>query len=145
MLLVRLSALNELYTGPRQARGFCVIMYLMKINKLEQPQTTFFFERPDGTTYATHEAEAWGVYSGKNQMLGFRVPRHKLIGTSDGRKMYQAIVEAHQMVNEPEKAQERIRKGYDEELEVARATPRAPRNMDTIGRDGRPARIETLR
>lgn len=117
----------------------------MKRNKLEQPQPTFFFERSDGTTFAAQETEAWGIYIGKNQILGFRVDRPKLIGTSDGKKMYQAILEAHQLADtNAEKAKERIRQGYEEELAAAKGHIIVPRNMDTIGRNGQPTRIENL-
>lgn len=114
---------------------FCFdIVYLMKVNKLEQPKKTFFFERHDNSIISVGETEAWNLYARKNQVIGFEIPRPKLIGTSDGKLMYQAIQEAHKLFAEdPEKSFARIRQGEKEELEAARGNIIPPRNMDKQG------------
>lgn len=106
----------------------------MKIHKLEKPQKTFFFERHDGSIISVGEQEAWGLYARKNQVIGQDIPKPKLIGVSDGLKMHEAISEAHKIFRtDPEAAQARIRKGHEEELEVARGHIIKPRNFDKMG------------
>lgn len=106
----------------------------MKVNKLEQPKKTFFFERHDGSVISVGETEAWNLYARKNQVIGVEIPRPKLIGVSDGKMMYQAVQDAHKLFAEdPEKAFERLRKGEQEELEAARGKITLPRNMDKQG------------
>lgn len=106
----------------------------MKINKLEQPQKTFFFERHDGSIIAAGEQEASTLYYKKNQVIGYDFPKPKLIGVSDGKLMYLAVKEAHEIFRTDQNAaMERLRKGHDEELEVARGHIEVPRNFDKMG------------
>lgn len=117
----------------------------MRPHQIERPTKTFFFERSDGTTFATQEDEAWRIYSTGNQVIGFPRDKPKLVGVSDGTKMHQAVIEAHALVGDPEQAKDRLRKGYEEELESARGHLEKPRNMDTIGRGRQPVSINELR
>ena len=113
---------------------FCVIMCTMKVHKLEQPQRTFFFERHDGSIIAVNEREAWSIYNNRNQMLGVRYERPKLIGTSEGLKMFQAVKESHELFKTDQtQAIARLKTGEQEELEAARGNIVPPRDMDKMG------------
>lgn len=116
-------------------------------DKIENPETTFFFERSNGEIFAVNEQGAWNIYSGKLQVLGTNHQRPKLIGTSDGTITYRAIEEAQRVFKTEgmEKAREIIKKGQADELEEARKHPRPPRNFDTMDNSGRPVRIGDLR
>ena len=118
----------------------------MKDN-IENPEPTFFFERSNGEIFAVNELGAWNIYSGKQQVLGLRQQKPKLIGTSDGVITYRAIEEAQRAFKTEgvEKAQEIIKKGQADELEEAMKHPRVPRNFDTMDNMGRPVRIGDLR
>lgn len=107
---------------------------VMKVNKLEQPKQTFFFERHDGSIIAVGEQEASNLYYKKNQVVGFDIPKPKLIGVSNGKTTYEAIKEAHQIFrDDPDKAMDRIRKGQADELEIARGNIIIPKNFDKMG------------
>ena len=116
-------------------------------DKIESPQKTFFFERSDGSIFCTNEEEAWAIYSGKNQVIGFRPAIPKLIGTSDGKITNQATLEAKEIFQKEglAKAQEHIRTAQGLELESARKTIIPPRNFDTIGNKGQPVNMSELR
>jgi len=117
----------------------------MRPNKVEAPQQTWFFERPDGSIFATQEQEAWNIYAGRVQVAGLRTNPPKIVGVSDGRAYWKAVAEAHEISKtDIEGAKERLRKGFDEELAVAKGRIIVPRNMDTIGRDRRPTSINEL-
>lgn len=110
------------------------IIWNMKVHKLEKPQKTFFFERQDGSIISVGEQEAWNLHARKNQVIGQDIPKPKLIGVSDGMKVHQAIKEAHEIFRtDSEAAQERVRRGHDEELEAARGHIILPRNFDKMG------------
>lgn len=115
-------------------------------SKSERPQKTFFFERPDGSTFSVNEAEAWNVYTGKNQIVGFQTVRPKLIGVSDGSKVAQAIIEAKEIFKTEgfEKAQQRVKQGHEEEIESARGHIEKPRNFDMVDSRGNPVRLQDL-
>ncbi len=115
--------------------------------EVENPQKTFFFERENGEVFSVNEPEAWRVYSGKNQSLGIKVARPKLIGTSDGRIVANAISEAKRIFQEYgiEKAQEHIKEAHQLEIEEARKHVETPRNYDTIGQNGQPVKVSELR
>lgn len=97
-----------------------------KDNEL-QARPVYFFERRDGSTFATEEREAWELYA-RNRNV-------KLVGTSDGKIFRQAIMEARDIFREKglQASQEHIRQGERKELEVARLTIKPPRNFDKIG------------
>lgn len=98
------------------------------------PKLTFFFERHDGTIISAGEQEASNLYYKKNQVVGFDIPKPKLIGVSDGSLMYQAVKEAHEIYKtDQDKAVERIRQGHADELEKARGNIIKPRNFDKMG------------
>lgn len=106
----------------------------MKIHKLEKPQKTFFFERHDGSVISVGEREAWNIYNNRNQVVGWLIPKPKLIGVSDGMKMYEAVKKAHEVfVTNPDEAQNILRQGNVDELEAARGNIVAPRNADKMG------------
>lgn len=101
-----------------------------------QTNRTYFFEREDGSIICTEEREAWGLYSRVPQVLGKRTYPLKFIGSSDGKKYQQAILESQQIyleTNNLAKAQERLRQGEKEELEIARGNLVPPRNQDKMG------------
>lgn len=106
----------------------------MQINQLENPKQTWFFERFDGSIIAVQEYEAWNLVCGRSKALGPVRAKPKIIGVSDGTKNYQAVSEAHQLFSEGkvEEAKERVRQGFNEELESARGHIIQPRNMDEI-------------
>lgn len=106
----------------------------MKVHKLERPQRTFFFERYDGSIIAVNEPEAWNLYTNRTQTVGWRFTPPKLIGTSEGLIMYEAVKEAHELFKtDPDGAQERLKRGHQEELEKARGNIIPPRSADKMG------------
>lgn len=121
---------------------------------LGRPQKTWFFEKENGSIIALQEAEAWRLYSGKNQILGLRTPRPKIIGVSDGTTYYQAIVEAVKIAKDigAEQGQEagilagqeHMRKGFALEIEVARGHIEKPRNFDMVNQQGNPTTLNEL-
>jgi len=117
-----------------------------KQGKVEPNQRTYFFEREDGTTFFAQAQEAWSIYKGRNQIIGFERPRIKFIGSSDGSIYRQAVIEAQQIFRQEglEKAQERLRRGADEELASARGQMIPPPNFDYTDRHNRPADSRTI-
>lgn len=114
--------------------------------KIEQPQKTFFFERADGTIFSVNEQAAWTIYSGKSQTIGKRLPIPKLIGTSDGKIVNQAVSELKSIFEKEglEKAQEYLKMAHEMELVSAKEHIIPPRNFDTIGQNGQPIKISDL-
>lgn len=102
--------------------------------KIEDAVKIFFFERSDGSIIAVQEAEAWNLYTRRQQILG----RHKrndftLIGTGDGFIFQKAVMDAREAGKVDVKvAQEIIRKGQADELEACRGKIIPPRDMDTL-------------
>ena len=115
-------------------------------DKLYQVQKTFFFEKEDGSVIAVDEPGAWNIISGKQQTINSRIS-FKLIGVSDGKSFQKALIEAKDIFYKEglQKSQERIRQGFQEELEAARGHIEKPRNFDAFGRGGEPVRIDQLR
>lgn len=117
----------------------------MKPNKVESSQKTFFFERQDGSTFPAGEQEAWSILNNRNQVIGQRHSKLKLIGVSDGRLFQQAVLESHDLAKtNPEAALKRLKLGEEQELEQARGKIERPRNFDTVGQNGRPVKISDL-
>lgn len=100
----------------------------------EQAERIYFFQRSDNSVIAVKEAEAWNLYTKKQQILG----KHKrndfeLIGTGDGEIFQKSVWDAKEAGKTDIKlAQEIIRKGQNDELESCRGRIIPPRNMDTI-------------
>lgn len=106
----------------------------MKIHKLEKPQKTFFFERPNGQVFSVKESEAWELLKGRGQVIGAERVRNKIIGVSDGKIFYQAVMEAHELSKtDPQAALERLRQGERDELAAARNNIEMPQDMDKFG------------
>lgn len=119
----------------------------MKSHKVERNQQTWFFERPDNSIIAVQGQEAWSIYKGRNQVAGIRTIPFKMVGSSDGSLYKKAVEESHKIFQETgdvNKSQERLRLGFNEELESARGKMIIPMNHDTIDRGGRPISIDAL-
>lgn len=109
--------------------------------RIDPPQKTFFFERHDGSIISVNEPEAWRIINGRIQAY-LRYPIPKLIGVSDGSTFQKALFEARELgKTDVELAKERVRKGYQEELEAARGHIEQPRNFDIIDKYGQPTRL----
>ena len=91
----------------------------IKVNK------TYFYEMPSGNIEAVESREAWELHRKK----------YKQIGVSSGLKHAQAVEEARQIfkLQGIEASQERLRKGFEEELEEARGKFETPPNNDVFG------------
>ena len=115
--------------------------------KLESPQKTYFFERADGSIFHTQESEAWHVLKGRNQTLGERRQPAKLIGVSDGRLYYEAVIKAIdlQRAGNLLGGQAILRDALAQEIERARGKIEMPRNFDTIGQGGGPVDLSRMR
>jgi hypothetical protein len=111
--------------------------------KVELAKPVFFFQRPDGTVFHTDEKAAWSIYNGRSTMVGIRQPLPVYLGTSDGKLFAKAVVESQQIFKTSglQAAQDRIRKGIDEELEVAKLNKTPPPNTDTVDKYGRYTRL----
>jgi hypothetical protein len=99
-------------------------------NKPQELQTkkTYFYEMPSGRIEAVEAKEAWELHR-KN---------YKQVGVSDGSKYAQAMIEARQIfeLQGIEMAQERLRKGFEEELEAAKGHFETPPKNDVFGNGG---------
>lgn len=121
---------------------------------LGRPQKTWFFQKEDKSIVALQEAEAWRLYSGKNQMIGLRRPRTEIIGVGSGEIYHKAVVEAVQIAKQVgaesgkeagvKAGQEHIRKGYAAEIEAAMGHIERPRNFDMVDRYGNPTTLQDL-
>jgi len=110
--------------------------------QIELPKKTFWFEKWDGSIFATQEEEAWRIVNKRNQVYEVKPP-HKLIGVSTGEIFYQAVIEAqkYMQAGDMDKAKEIVNQGHQDELESGRGKIEAPRNFDTIDKNGQPAKI----
>lgn len=112
-----------------------------KVNQEQLPiNRTYFFERPNGTRVVAEDKEAWSLYSRIPQVLGIRTYPFKFLGSSDGRKYQQAILESKEILattGDLEKAQVRLRLGEEEEFEQAKGVMVPPPNMDRMDLKGR--------
>lgn len=112
--------------------------------KREQPERIYFFERENGSIIFAKENEAHRIYRKRNQVIGQERERIKFLGSSDGQLFYKAVEESKVIFQEKglEAAQERIRQGEKEELEVARGQMIYPRNMDVVDRGHNPINLQ---
>lgn len=96
-------------------------------NKIQELQIkkTYFYEMPTGKIEAVEAKEAWEL-----RKKGF-----KQIGVSNGQTYAKAIRESQKLFKERglESAQERLRKGFEEELECARGHFEIPPSNDVFG------------
>ena len=117
------------------------------MGKVEESQKTYFFQREDGKIIQTNALEAWSLWNNRSQILGRQKLRWKLIGVSNGALFRKAVEEAQRLMRSQglSVAQERLRKGEEEELLVAKGHIEPPPNYDEIGRGGNPIRISSLR
>lgn len=90
-----------------------------------QIKKTYFYEMPTGKIEAVEAKEAWEL----------RKKGMKQIGVSDGQSYAKAIKESQQIfkLQGLEMAQERLRKGFEEELELAKGHYEVPPNNDVFG------------
>lgn len=96
--------------------------YSFSLKDVKGPEKTFFFERPNGTTFAcATEEEAWLIYNKK---------WFKFVGQSDGVGFYNALVDLSKRTPSVEEAQKVMREAEKTELEVARLNKVPPRNID---------------
>lgn len=91
----------------------------LKINK------TYFYEMPNGRIEAVEAKEAWELYK----------KGYKQYGVSDGSKYALALRESNEIfkLQGLEMAQERLRKGYEEEMELAKGNYEVPPKNDVFG------------
>lgn len=90
-----------------------------KPNKIEPAQRTWFFQRENGEIFACHAVEAYNLTRKTSEYQ----KRLKLIGCSDGAIFQQAVRDSHRVFAETKdvaQAQAVLRKGEQDELEVAR-------------------------
>jgi hypothetical protein len=112
-----------------------------KVHMKEQPQTTYFFERWDGSVFATNGRDAWAVYSGRIKAAS---GVNKLIGTSDGRIYHDAVTESHEIYKKTgdfAMARAVLKKGFDDELAAAKSKIIPPPNYDKIDKYGNPTKL----
>lgn len=96
----------------------------MQIHKLEPPKKTFFYERSDGSIIEVGEREASKIHK-----------KFKQVGVSDGKAFHQAVQEAHDLFNSEgeQAAKDRLAKGKEEELEIARGNLQIPGDFKVYG------------
>lgn len=96
--------------------------YSFSLKDVKGPEKTFFFERPNGTTFAcSTEEEACIIYQQK---------WFKFIGQSDGAIFHAALIDLSTRTPAVEEAQRVLREAEKKELEVARLNKVPPRNVD---------------
>lgn len=98
----------------------------IKLNKVEIPKKTYFYEKKDGSVIEAQANEAWTLHK-----KGF-----KQIGVSSGKKYEEAVKLAHQVFKQTldkQKVREILLKGRNDELEEARGKFETPPNMDKMG------------
>jgi len=120
-------------------------LYASMNMKRENPERIYFFEKENGSIIFAKEHEAHRIYRRRNQVIGQDKEKIKFLGSSDGVIFFKAVEEAKVIFNQKglEAAQERIRQGEKEELEVARGQMIPPRNMDAIDRGNNPINLQT--
>jgi hypothetical protein len=97
---------------------------------LEKPEKVFFYARPDGSTFACKAEDAYNVK---------KTGKFKQLGVSDGKLFYEAVKQAQEVAKtDLEKAQEILRQGEKDELELAKGHMEEPPNFDHIDARGRP-------
>jgi hypothetical protein len=94
--------------------------------KYLQPTKTWFMERGDGKIFACEEIEAWELLRNKSN---WRRNDFKIIGVSDGLIYAQAVNEASNLIDK-QQIQNRLRRGFEEELEKARGNIEFPTNQN---------------
>ncbi len=100
--------------------------------KILRKEKVYFFEREDGTVFATNSNEAWTLYTKKQQNIGKYVPKLKLVGTGNGDIFLNALIEA-QKETDIEKAQQIIRDGQEAEYQACKGNIIPPGNQDKFG------------
>jgi hypothetical protein len=115
--------------------------------KLPPPTEVYFIERENGEVLHVDEKMAWNLLNGRSVVVGRLPDRMKLIGTGKGEIFQEAVLESQAIYQKEglQAAQERIRKGVQDELEACRGTIKYPRNHDTVGAGGAPVNINDLR
>lgn len=109
-------------------------------------QKAFWFERPDGSTFALEESAASEMYRGRQQIIGQSTQKPKFIGMSDGTKLATALREAREIEKTEgfEAAKRRIEQGHAEELESAKGNMQIPRDFSMIDYGGNPTNVKEL-
>lgn len=105
-------------------------------NKVEDVRKIYFFQKENGEVFAVQsDEEAWQLWNRRNQIIGRETDRVKLIGTGDGKIFNEAVIESRELFKESglEAAQERIRRGEQEELNACKGNVVPPPNMDYYG------------
>lgn len=90
---------------------------------IEPPQETYFYEMPNGQVTAVIARDAKNMHD-----------RFKFLGRSDGKKYWQALIEADNLfkAHGKELATERVQLGFVEELEEAKKDLTPPKWSDII-------------
>lgn len=108
-------------------------------HQLETPRKTWFYERPNGSVVAVQADEAWAIHNNRSRAYtGF-----KQVGCSDGTKYFQAVMDSRDLLRSQglAAAQERLRRGFDEELEAARGKYEVPPDTDVKWPGGNPHNV----
>lgn len=96
--------------------------YSFSLKDVRGPEKTFFFERPNGATFAcSTEEEACLIYKKK---------WFKFVGQSDGVAFFTALQTLAGRNPSIEESQRVIREAEKAELEIARLNKTPPRDMD---------------
>lgn len=120
-------------------------LFVSLTNNIPPPEEIYFYERSDGSIVALNEREAWN--SSKIQNLSGNIDKKfKQIGVSDGTIYNKAIEEAREIFTTSglKASQERIRKGYMDELEAARGHFKKPRNFEAVDLSGDVVNMKSL-
>jgi len=114
-------------------------------DKVDPPKKTFFFRIGDGKPFATEEKEAWEILQSRGN---WRRKDVEYLGTSDGAKYYEALIEATKIrapkhectlreegscgfcTDATDEAKDIIRAGFDAEVEEAGKNKERPGNQD---------------
>lgn len=102
----------------------------------------YFFKKHNGEIIAIDgDKEAWNLFAHPTRVFTNELPP-KLIGTSNGQKYFEAMRLAKDFAKEHglDKAQEMVRKAYQEEIEIAKQTIIPPPNYDNVDKFGNPMR-----
>lgn len=95
-----------------------------RVARVETPQKTFFFKRPDGTYFETHENEAWNLY---------RLKKFEYVGVSRGVIFSQAVPQAQKLFDfDKEQARSILLEARKKEYEEACQNKTPPTNKDTV-------------
>jgi hypothetical protein len=102
-----------------------------KVHKLEPATKTWFFQRPDGSTFAARASEAWQLLKRNSNYQ----KDLKLIGCSDGSTFADAVrrsQEHFRATKNIKEAQAIIREGEALELEKARGNMELPQDPSRV-------------